>query len=384
MAILGAILLLGGACSVPPQASKSRPSPSVEPSETGPPLGEVTPVAPVLQVGLPAGVTPEAAQAVRSVEGVVAAGRITIGHVTVGAKPGPIDISVAAVDPLEFRPLAPASTAQSEFVWHGLLAGKLYLAHEEQARLGVALGDKLPITGPAGSADVPLAGLAANGVPNLAAALVSMDTARLLGVGDPRLLLVGMRAGDSVDRVRGQIKERVPGAQVENTSVLAVGKFLTGPAAAKAFGTIRYQPSPDGTVVPQQAWVRRNITTQAVPILGRVTCNRLMFRQLTGALQEVEAAGLASKIDVGDFRYQGGCYAPRFIDRNPHRALSRHAWGLAIDVNVATNPEGSPSTQDPRVVAAFERWGFRWGGRWNPPDPMHFELAGLLPQPSRK
>lgn len=375
--MLGALLLAAPACS-PRQVAGPVPFPLPSPSETGPPLGDVAPVAPVLQVSLASGVTPEAAQAVRSIEGVVAAGRVALSDVTVGAKPGPTDISVAAVDPLEFRPLAPASTAHSEFVWRGLLAGKLYLAHEEQARLGVDLGDDLPLSGPAGQATMPLAGLAANGVPNLAGAMVSLDSARSLGIGEPRQLLVGMRAGDSVDRVRSQIRAKVPGAQVENTQLVAAGEFITGPAAAKAFGAIRYQPGPEGSVVPEEAWVRRNITTRSVPILGKVTCNRLMFRQLTEALKEIQSAGLASKIDVADFHHQGGCYVPRFIDRNPHGSLSRHAWGLAIDINVATNPEGGASTQDPGVVAAFERWGFRWGGRWNSPDAMHFELAGLL------
>lgn len=372
-AVLGVILLVAAACSASSSPPDAVPSPS-----PAPPLGDVTPVAPVLQVSIEQGMTPEAAAAVRSVEGVVAAGRVVLADLTVDATPGKTDLTVAAVDPLEFRPLAPASTAKSEFVWQGLLEGKLYLAHEEQARLGVDLGQYLPITGPAGRRRLHVAGLAASGVPNLASALVSMEAARALGVGEPRLLLVGMRAGDSVDRVRARIKERVPGALVENTRLLAAGRFATGPAAARAFGTIRYEPREDGTIVPERAWVRRNIATQSVPILGRVTCNRLMFRQLTGALQEIEKLGLASKIDVADFHYQGGCYVPRFIDRNPHRSLSRHAWGLAVDINVDTNPEGGASTQDPAVVAAFERWGFRWGGRWNPPDPMHFELAGLL------
>ena len=28
----------------------------------------------------------------------------------------------------------------------------------------------------------------------------------------------------------------------------------------------------------------------------------------------------------------------------------------------------------PRLVSAFERWGFTWGGRWLVPDGMHFEI----------
>jgi hypothetical protein len=392
-------LLLVGACTRTPPAPIPDPIPDPSPAGDGPAaaspaaspaagdggsaaeaptIGDVTPVAPVLRVSFTTAVTPEAAQAIRSVQGVVAAGRVALADVSVESKPGQSDLTVAAVDPLEFRPLAPASTAHSQFVWRGLLAGKLYLAHEEQGRLAVGLGDNLLLTGPSGRAMMPLAGLAANGVPNLAGAMVSLDAARPLGIGEPRMMLVGVQAGDSVDRVRAQIRARLPGAEVGNTQVLAAGEFITGPAAAKAFGVYRYQPGTGGSVIPEASWVRRNITTQSVPILGKVTCNRLMFPQLAGALKQIQDEGLASKINVGEFFYAGGCYNPRYVDRDPHRGLSRHAWGLAIDINGITNPEGAPSRQDPGVVAAFERWGFRWGGRWNPPDAMHFELAGLL------
>ena len=44
-----------------------------------------------------------------------------------------------------------------------------------------------------------------------------------------------------------------------------------------------------------------------------------------------------------------------------------------------TNQRGTRGDMDPRVVAIFERWGFRWGGTFHTvPDPMHFELAVLM------
>ncbi len=57
-------------------------------------------------------------------------------------------------------------------------------------------------------------------------------------------------------------------------------------------------------------------------------------------------------------------------------AVSRHAWGLAIDLNAAANPYGERSTQDRRLVEVMERNGFAWGGRWATPDAMHFEYMG--------
>ena len=54
-----------------------------------------------------------------------------------------------------------------------------------------------------------------------------------------------------------------------------------------------------------------------------------------------------------------------------------HAWGLAADINASANPQGSTPRQDRRVVRAFERTGFTWGGVWpTAPDGMHFEWHG--------
>ncbi|MGH9196423.1 MAG: M15 family metallopeptidase, partial [Acidimicrobiia bacterium] len=155
--------------------------------------------------------------------------------------------------------------------------------------------------------------------------------------------------------------------------------FISGPNAARAFGSFGYIQNEDGTIAPDPAWVKKNIVKSKVPILGDVVCHRYLIPQLKAALSEIEGEGAAASIDVADYHYQGGCFVPRLIrGQDPGRSVSMHAWGLAIDINVKQNPAGSPSKMDPRVVAAFERWGFRWGGRWSPPDAHHFELAALV------
>jgi hypothetical protein len=119
-------------------------------------------------------------------------------------------------------------------------------------------------------------------------------------------------------------------------------------------------------------WLRRNIVTRSVPILGRVTCNRRFIGPLRRALGNLERRGLSGAVDRGDF---AGCYAPRRIPGSG--SLSLHAWGLAIDLNASSNPQFGSSRNDPRLVRAMERAGFTWGGRWpTAPDPMHFELQG--------
>ena len=56
------------------------------------------------------------------------------------------------------------------------------------------------------------------------------------------------------------------------------------------------------------------------------------------------------------------------------------AWGAAIDVNPSQNPYGGPSRMDQRVIDAFRRHGFVWGGTFLIPDPMHFEFVGNAPR----
>ena len=60
------------------------------------------------------------------------------------------------------------------------------------------------------------------------------------------------------------------------------------------------------------------------------------------------------------------------------RRMSNHALGVAIDVNTFENDRtgGRPfGSLDPRVVALFEAFHFRWGACFPQPDPMHFEYC---------
>lgn len=138
----------------------------------------------------------------------------------------------------------------------------------------------------------------------------------------------------------------------------------------KAFGEFAARPLATGSIQIQPEWVKRNIKTAPVPIIGEVTCHKSLFPQLRAALREVVADGLTYAVDPDDY---GGCYNARFIDSNPGGRLSHHSWGIAIDINVAENAFGSKPDQDERLVAVMEQAGFTWGGRWLKPDGMHFE-----------
>jgi hypothetical protein len=138
----------------------------------------------------------------------------------------------------------------------------------------------------------------------------------------------------------------------------------------ETFGEFAAGPASDGTVQIDPTWRARNIVTVGLPILGDVTCHRVLIPQLRAALRTVAQEGLGFTINKGQY---GGCFGPRFIGLNPGGRLSHHAWGIAIDINVAENAFGTKADQDPRLVDIFESHGFTWGGRWLVPDGMHFE-----------
>ena len=128
----------------------------------------------------------------------------------------------------------------------------------------------------------------------------------------------------------------------------------------------------DGTwITIDQTWKNENIETKRVPILGRITCHRLMWEPLVGVLNQIIEEGLESGLSREQFLSSGGCYAPRRISRfDSGGSISRHAWGIAIDINTRTGYK-------PRIVEIFNDWGYAWGGTWTSPDAMHFELRSL-------
>ncbi len=102
----------------------------------------------------------------------------------------------------------------------------------------------------------------------------------------------------------------------------------------------------------------------------QMTCHRRLTSIFATAFACIQERGLQAK--VTSF---GGCFAFR-----PQRAgnkLSTHSWGIAIDLNPDTNPQGSAGNIDAGIVEIFCLAGFEWGGRWQGKarDPMHFQFC---------
>ena len=137
------------------------------------------------------------------------------------------------------------------------------------------------------------------------------------------------------------------------------------------FGDFQIKERDGVWITTEPEWREQNIQNKRMPILGITRCHRLMWEPLEGALNQILEEGLEGYLSIEEWRSSGGCYAPRRISRfDAGGSISRHAWGIAIDINTKS---GYP----PRIVEIFNSWGFAWGGTWTSPDEMHFELRDL-------
>jgi hypothetical protein len=148
----------------------------------------------------------------------------------------------------------------------------------------------------------------------------------------------------------------------------------------KAFGEFRLKPTSGRSIDIPNRWESRHMRSDRVPLLGRVRCHRKIFPQLRRATRELRRKGKGGTINS-----YSGCYVPRFISSydgygiGPAKRLSRHAWGIALDINAPSNGFGTRGNQPRALIRTFKKWGFGWGGRWAVPDPMHFEWDHFEP-----
>ncbi len=350
--------------------SLSDGSPS-EPARTSVSLGPLDQrLTPDVLVRLPA---PLDGASEHQLEALVPAGRsatLRTGAVPVAVPTGNGAVSVAGVDPGVFRRFTPKNTAEVTGVWDNVARGALAVSYDASKRLGVALGGTLQIAGQ----PFEVGALADTGMPDIDV-VVSNDVANRVGLPPANSVVLSGGTDDPTPLAMGVRKAVAKAARVDLLrSPAQKQSFFNSADARRRLGTLTYSVDPDGKVTVDPKWVSTYIVTASVPIIGRMTCHRAIIPQLTKALNEIAAAGLADKLHPDQYE---GCYWPKLIEDS--QSLSMHAWGLAFDLNVATNQRLTKGDMDPGVVAIFKKWGFRWGGDWKQtPDPMHFELASLL------
>jgi hypothetical protein len=297
-------------------------------------------------------------------------------------------ITVAAVDPAAYRTFTPPTPSGADFqeAWDRVANGEAAIKSRLEGKLPVSKDDYLRL-GSATDAPSVHVGAYVSQQP-LVDAVVNPTWIPTLGMTPDNALLV--RTGSAAPST---VQKKLEALLPKDTAVTLVDKatregvdpgavqvaVVTG-SVADAVGVYKYTVLGGGHIAPDPAWVSAHIVTETVPILGAVTCNKVIFPQLKAALQEVIDRGLADKIHPSQY---AGCYYPRFIAGTT--TLSNHAFGLALDLNAVENQRGTVGQIDRGVVSAFEHWGFTWGGSWSYTDPMHFEMNSVVsPQVAAK
>ncbi len=135
------------------------------------------------------------------------------------------------------------------------------------------------------------------------------------------------------------------------------------------FGAILWDEADGGNIIITNGWDDQNIVRATFPITGVHLVHKKMEPVFHVVLEELKDRGLDGEIK------QFGTYSPRHKMHNPKRSLSTHSWGIACDVNQATNAPGRRGDLNPEIVVVFEKHGFEWGGRWKNPDDMHFQYC---------
>lgn len=332
------------------------------------PLPETVPVMrPDLRLDGVAVDTADRVRGVAGVDGVLAAAMLDIRVPTVD---GLQAMRALVVDPHSFRTYAPDVTANEPGVWDRLEAGEVVITPATADRTDALLGEALTLSTSQGSLATRVGAFAANGVPQLADALIPWEVGRALGADGADTLFVSVSSDASLSAVVDAVAERTGIAPEVLEEPATQAARASGSSVLESF---TYQSLGDGQIRIDPSWTSRNLAYMDVPILGRVYCHRVMLPQLHAALVEIQQRGLGHLITQ-----YSGCHVPRHILWDPSRGISQHAWGLAFDINVPGNQYGATPTLDMRIVEIFRSWGFTWGGDFSTPDGMHFELSRIV------
>ncbi len=311
-------------------------------------------------------------EGIERLEGVSEVLRLSVASAAIDGR----TLTVAAVDPGEFRRFTPDASARADFVWERLAGGEVAVDLSVSKKL-IGKDDMMPLGNAEDSPTVHVGAYAP--LVRRIDAVVNTARGEQLEIPTDNALLVS--TGELTPSALEKQMKRVVGDRA-TLQTLALEfdlgpqtAVLTGGSVSEAVGTFSYTNRSNGEISPDPAWVEEYIRTEEVPILGTVTCNKAYLPQLRGALTEIVRRGLADAINPDEY---AGCYYPRYIGRDPSNGLSLHSWGIAVDLNVPGNLRGTVGEIDRQVVAIFKKWGMAWGGDWRWTDPMHFEMNAVV------
>ncbi len=287
-----------------------------------------------------------------------------------------IPLDALAVDPdpyataiASWADVSAADAAAFTALAEGEGSGRAVLTESSAALRGVGVGGELRLL----TGTVVVVGVVDDVIGAGAEVVVDIETGRALGVETERYLLIESRASRSAIEAAlsgvtdAPLRLRAPG----ETPYPRHGDAVLPQLVVKdQFGEFAYRPRPGRDVEIDPSWIGENIVTVDLPLVGTTVCHRSVVPQLEAALSDLANRGLSQLIDPAGY---AGCFAPRLIA--PGLGMSRHAWGIAVDLNAYDNPAGSTTMKDIRLVETMAEQGFGWGGEWLNPDAMHFEMV---------
>ncbi len=287
-------------------------------------------------------------------------------------------MSTLAVDPTQIA--ATTSTDTASKINQGLVVVGASASHTDDLRVG----DRITVTGwNSASATFVIGAIAPDTIVSGTELMMSIATARTIGLDRPFSVRVWGFANHAAATTFAQSTSATWTLQPIRVRTSWNDPLLddTVPQARikVLLGEFWVRRGVNGALQVDPGWKTANTTNAVLPIIGPVRCHNTVATAAAAALQDLSDAGLASLIHAADSRRYGGCFSARVtrsLVGNSGHNLSRHTWGAAVDINPSQNPYGGPSRMDQRVIDAFGRHGFVWGGAFLIPDPMHFEYVG--------
>lgn len=283
-----------------------------------------------------------------------------------------VPMSVSAFDEGAARALV------AESVRSGISGGGVVMSQRTADLRGAMVGDMVTIEGWNGAlVELEIVGIADDVDMGWSELALGSDVAASLGF--ERVSFIGV-VGD--DRVAEQLRRSVedlpvrvtgPGETVDRTDFV-----LPSVLVKQRFGEFSFRPLAGDDIEIDPSWVEANIVTVNVPPLGVFECHRLVVPYIRSAMADLHSSSLVDLINPDDFQLAGGCFNSRLIRGGDKGfALSRHAWGIAIDINPSTNGFGETVSLPTEFGQTFRNWGFAWGAGWLRPDGMHFEWSHI-------
>jgi hypothetical protein len=199
------------------------------------------------------------------------------------------------------------------------------------------------------------------------------------GILNPDLIVIGQNIElPSKGELLGEVIEPpAPDGSTDNNISLATPNGLEEILAT--FGNIYPFITEDGRLDPH--WGSNHLGRVPLPFpiplswnpshsITKLYCHKKLIEIFSEVFLRIEKKGLKNKI-----RTFGGCY--NYRPKRTSGKLSTHSWGIGIDLNPETNPQGKPGDMHPGVVEIFQEFGFKWGGDWSgkSKDPMHFQFS---------